>query len=512
MSRINTNTQSMLAQRVLGMNNRMLGTALERLSTGLRISRGRDDPAGLIAAENLRSEERGLHEAIKNAERADQVVNIAEGALQEVSSLLLELQGLVTSTASRAGQSVEERNANQLQVDSILQTIDRLAATTNFQGIKLLNGNFDFRTSGIATGVSDVRVGAAKFSGSSLTIDAIVTQSAQQAGLFLSAGGSAININTGSSLVIEIAGSKGSRELSFSSGTTLTKIRDAINAFTDVTGLEATVSGTGILIKSAEYGSSEFVSVRVINAAGINSTNNGDGTTPVRGVYNRLSTNFNANNTTIVSTFANATNAVRDTGQDVRATVNGYAAIGKGRTVRTNTDFLDVEFSLSTSVSQTIGAVGGSSGAFTIAGGGAQFQLGSKVDIGAQATLGLQDIAVRKLGNSVTGYLSSLRSGESNNLVDGNVNNAQKIVAEVIRQVSGMRGRLGSFQKNVIGATMRSLATTAENTAAAASIIRDADFAAETASLTRSQILVNAATNVLAYANQAPNSALSLLR
>ncbi|GJQ29766.1 MAG: hypothetical protein HBSAPP03_16500 [Phycisphaerae bacterium] len=510
MGRINTNVQSLLAQRVLGTNNRSLGTALERLSTGLRISRGQDDPAGLIASENLRVEQRGLNEAIKNADRADQVMNIAEGGLQEVSGLLLELQGIVTATASKAGQSSEERAANQLQVDSILQTIDRLSNSTNFQGIKLLNGNLDFRTSGVATGVSDIRIGAAKYTGSSLNVDVLVTTSAQQAGLFLSAGGAAIDLNTGSSLVFEIAGVKGSRELSFSSGTTIAKMVDAINTFTDVTGLVATVSGTGILVKSSEYGSGEFVSVKVVNDAGINSTNNG-ANAATRGVYNRIATSFNSNHTTIASTFANATNPVRDLGQDVRATVNGYQAIATGKKLKVNTDFLDAEFVLSAAKAQALGSVGGSNAAFTITGGGAEFQLASKVDIGAKATIGLQNIAVRELGDSVSGYLSSLGSGGANNMANGNIDNAQKVVAAAVKQIASMRGRLGNFQRNVLGATVRSLSTTAENTAAATSVIRDADFATETAALTRSQILVNASTNVLSYANQAPNSALQLL-
>ncbi|MEM9374242.1 MAG: flagellin, partial [Planctomycetota bacterium] len=105
MTRINTNVSSILGQRVLGNNNANLNQSLERLSTGLKINRGKDDPAGLIASENLRSEKVALNSAIGNAERADQVVNIAEGGLQEVSSLLTELQGLLTTSANTAGLS-----------------------------------------------------------------------------------------------------------------------------------------------------------------------------------------------------------------------------------------------------------------------------------------------------------------------------------------------------------------------------------------------------------------------
>ena len=155
MGRINTNVQSLIAQRVLNQNSQSLNTSLERLSTGLKINRGKDDPAGLIASQNLAADQAGLNAAIGNAQRTDQVANIAEGGLQEVSGLLTDLQGLLTSSASKAGISDEEKQANQLQIDSILQTIDRVSSATSFQGIKLLNGNFDFKTSGVAAGVTD---------------------------------------------------------------------------------------------------------------------------------------------------------------------------------------------------------------------------------------------------------------------------------------------------------------------------------------------------------------------
>jgi flagellin len=511
MSRINTNVQSLIAQRVLGQNNFSLSNALERLSTGIRINRGKDDPAGLIASENLRSEQRALNQAIGNAERADQVANIAEGGLQEISGMLTELQGLITATASRAGLSAEEKQANQLQIDSILQTIDRVSSATSFQGIKLLNGNFDFNVSNVATGVSDFRVNGAKFSGSSLDVQLLVTASAQQAGLFLSAGGSSLDVNTGSSFTIEIAGSKGTRELSFSSGTSLTNVVAAINTFTNVTGIQAVVSGTGVLLKSENFGADEFVKVRVVNAAGINSTTNGDAGTPVRGIYNRQSAAFNSNNTTIASTFTNATNVVSDSGQNLGATINGLQATTSGKVARVNSDFLDVEITLATSNSQTLGAVG-SSRSFTITGGGADFQLASRVDIAGKVSLGIQDVSTRKLGNSTLGYLSSLGSGQTNNVATStDLGNAQKIVAEAIKQTSALRGRLGAFQKNTVGSTIRSLNIAVENTTAAQSVIRDADFASETAALTRSQILVSASTNILALANQQPQSALQLL-
>src|ERR1051325_10008892 len=117
MSRINTNVSSLVAQTALGRSNAQLQTALSRLSTGLRINSGKDNPAGLIASENLRSEKVGIETAINNAERASNIIGTAEGGLSEVSSLLTELQSLVGQAANSGGLSKEELDANQLQVD-----------------------------------------------------------------------------------------------------------------------------------------------------------------------------------------------------------------------------------------------------------------------------------------------------------------------------------------------------------------------------------------------------------
>ncbi len=501
MGRINTNVQSLIAQRVLGQNHQALSTSLERLSTGLRINSGKDDPAGLIASNNLGAEIASKTAAISNANRADQVVNIAAGGLSEVSGLLTQLQGLITASSSSAGIADAEKQANQLQVDSILQTIDRISNSTSFQGIKLLNGNFDFKTSGVHAGVADYKINAAKFAGS-MNVDVLVTGSAQQGGMFLSFGAAAIDLGTGSSYTIEVGGSSGSRQLTFSSGTTLVNIAAAINSFSSITGVDAKVSGTGIKLNAVDFGSSDFVSLKVVNAGTIASGGQ-------QGVYDLQAANANASQTTRRATFAGTNNTITNKGLDVKATINGVAATTDGKTARINTDFLDVETTLTTGQSQTLGAVG--THALSITGGGATFQLAGNVDIAGRVSVGIQSMASTQLGNATVGYLNALASGQANNLVTGNAETAQKIVGEAITQVSSLAGRLGAFQSNTIGATVRSLGVAVENATAAQSIIRDADFATETAGLTRSQILVNASTNVLGLANQSPQSVLQLL-
>ena len=508
MSRINTNVQSLLAQRILGQQNQSLTTALERHSTGLAINRGSDDPAGLIASEALRSEEASITAAIANAERADQVVNIAEGGLQEINALLLEVQSLVTQSANTTGLSAEEKDANQLQIDSILQTVDRIAAATSFQGAKLLNGTYDFTITNQATTVADFDINAAKLAhNGTRAVEVVVTASAQHGSLFLStaAGAQALTFggNAAERFTFEIAGAKGSREFSFASGTTLANVAVGINTFKEITGVSATASADGVAVgyiqfRSTEFGSNNFVRFNLVDDASGNY---------VAGIKLAAATDEDDLNAAAATTLANATNPIRDDGQDVSAIINGIIATADGKVARINTDFLDVSIELTTAGAQGLGSIS----AFTITGGGAKFNLGPSVDITNQVSVGVENVATRFLGNITDGYLDDLASGKTSNVVDGNLETAQKIVDSAISKVSALRGRLGAFQKNVIGATIRSLGVSLENTSAAESAIRDTDFASSTANLTRSQILVNAATNVLAIANAQPQSVLALL-
>jgi flagellin len=501
MSTINTNVQSLLAQRILGQQNKALRQSLERLSTGLQINRGSDNPAGLIASEALRSEKASISAAIGNAERADQVINIAEGGLQEINSLLIEVQSLVGQSANEAGMSEDERRANQLQIDSILQTIDRIAGTTSFQGSKLLNGTLDFTISAQTSQVVDFQINAAKRAAdSNRNVQLTVTASAQHAGLFLSTAGATILLDDSpdSRLVLEVGGTLGSREFTIASATTTADVAAQINEFSDALGVTVTASGGGLAFKSTSFGSDAFVAIDVVDDGG-----------SAGGIARLASDDENAAIATGFTTLTAAANseAIRDSGQNVGAIINGVAATSRGRTARINTDFLDVEITLNTSGAQSLGTLD----AFTITGGGAVFNLGPNVDISNQVSIGVRNVATRNLGNIANGFLDQLASGRSNNVFDGDLNTAQKIVNDSINQLSGLRGRLGAFQKNTIGATIRSLGVALENTSAAESAIRDTDFATETAELTRAQILVNAATQVLGIANAQPQSVLALL-
>ena len=151
MSRINTNVTALISARVLNQNTVQLNKSLERLSTGLRINRGADDPAGLIVSESLRSEIASISQAIDNSQRASNVIAAAEGSLAEVAALLITIKELTVEAANTGALSDEEIRANQLQVDSAIDSITRIANATTFAGLHLLNGHLAYSSSAVAT-------------------------------------------------------------------------------------------------------------------------------------------------------------------------------------------------------------------------------------------------------------------------------------------------------------------------------------------------------------------------
>jgi flagellin len=187
MSRINTNVSSLIAQTRLTRSNSQLQTALTRLSTGLRINSGKDDPAGLIASESLRADITSVNKAITNSERASQLIATADSALGQISGLLNDIRGLVTESANDATLSQEQVDANQLQIDSSLEAIDRIAKVTTFQGRKLLDGSLDFITSytgGTGSNVTDLNINQANLgSTGSVSVSVDITSAATQATL-----------------------------------------------------------------------------------------------------------------------------------------------------------------------------------------------------------------------------------------------------------------------------------------------------------------------------------------
>jgi flagellin len=186
MGRINTNVSALISQHRLTQSQKGLSTTLERLSSGLRINRGADDPAGLIASENLRSEIAGVTQAIDNSQRASNVIATAEGSLNEVASMLIDVQKLVVQAANTGAMSPDEISANQLQIDSAVEAITRIANTTTFAGLRLLDGSLDYVTSGVhASQIGSLQIHRANFGTQNfIPVNIDVTQSAKQAALY----------------------------------------------------------------------------------------------------------------------------------------------------------------------------------------------------------------------------------------------------------------------------------------------------------------------------------------
>jgi flagellin len=451
-----------------------LNDTLQRLSSGLRINRGADDPAGLIASEGLRSEIAGINQAMDNSQRASNVISTAEGALNEVASLLLNIKSLVVQAANSGALSPDEISANQLQIDSAVDSITRISNSTTFAGLHLINGSLDYITSGVDTAaVQSLQINQANFGTQpNIPVQVDVLTSARPAALNFQA--SAITGN----VTLEVTGSEGVNTLTFTNGTKSSAIAYAINSITDSTGVSASLinpanATSGITFYSTGYGSKNFVSVTAQSG--------GFTTTDAAGAAKS-----------------------RTVGRDAVATVNGALTVGDGLDIKMNTATLDLNFTLS----KTMGT--GQSN-FAITGGGALFQLGPQVNSNQQVNVGIQSVAASKLGNAAVGFLNDMVTGGNSTIVSGNARGASQIIEQAISQVAVLRGRLGAFEKNTLDTNVNSLSVALENVTSSESSIRDADFAVETSNLTRAQILTQAGTSVLATANSTPQSVLSLL-
>jgi flagellin len=198
------------------------------------------------------------------------------------------------------------------------------------------------------------------------------------------------------------------------------------------------------------------------------------------------------------------THTMNTTGVDVGATVNGVVAKADGNAISVSTPALGLEMQL------VAGLAVSDSLSFTITGGGALYQLGSNINTNNQANFGIQSVDTGHLGGSA-GLLYQLASGNDADLAT-DTTKAADIVDQAVNQITSLRGRLGSFQKTTLETNIATLGDTVNALTNAQSTIQDADFASETANLTRAQILVQSGTAVLQIANRGPQQVLSLLQ
>lgn len=518
MTRINSNIASLIAQANLGKTQKELQLRLERLSTGVRINRGADDPAGLITSERIRSDIQGISQGIKNSDRATSVIATTESGLAEVADLLNSVKSLIVESANSGAISGDERAANQLQIDSAIDSITRISNTSSFGGLKLLNGGLDYTTSGVSTSaISQVRVNKASFVGQpSLQVDVDVVASAQTGGLYYNGGGTTPPGVTLSAMTLQITGNRGVEVITIPSGRSLQTVVDAVNNLTSLTGVTAAlVNGdpnSGLVFKSQGYGTDSFVSVERLQGPSV--------------AADSWQLYKYANNAPVdtgspfpwASLLGAGTMVTgkRDEGQDISALVNGNLASGHGLRLSINSSSFGMEMLLNEDLATRPTAANTS---FNITGGGALFQLGQDVTALQQANIGIQSVASSRLGgtlvNGALQFLSSLKQGQVNSIDNSysrkDFSSASDILDRAVDEISILRGRLGAFQRNVLETNGRALQSSFENLSASDSQIRDADFAFETSKLTRAQILASAGNSALLLANQQSQQVLQLL-
>lgn len=467
-----TNSNTLQLLNIVNRTSNAQSNVLTQLSTGFRINRAADDPAGLIAADNLSAEITAVNAALANNQRSDAMLATAEGGLVEVTSLLQEIETLVIASTNDAALSAGEIAANQAQIDDALAAIDRIASTTTFNGKRLLNGEQSIRASGIAANTVE---GLQIFSRGSLSTDLSVTATVKTAAA--SAKGTITMVN-GATLKedteVVINGSLGSATILLATGDDRTAIANKIAAASSLTGVTAAVSGASVDITSVSPGSDEFVSLDLLSG----------GTFTAGGPV---------------------TDIARTDGTDAVVTVNGSTVTADGTDVSYSVNGFSFSFSLGTSLD----AVNDTETFTILADGGLTFQLGT--DTFSKTTLGIDSIASHKLGGGSAGaVVASLRSGGPADLASKSPNSL-KAVRRALEQVATLRGRLGGFQRFQVQTSINSLTQAAESLTQAKGQIVDTDFAQATAELNRQSVLLNSGISLLGLANQQASQLLALL-
>lgn len=413
-----------------------LNQSQTQLATGSRLNRAADDPAGLVLAERLSAEVRAISQSIESHQRTGNLFDVAEGGLSAASGLLTRARSLAVQ-AQDGALSAEEREQLQGELDSTLNELDRIGNATTFAGDPLLSGARDFSLANVNAAFQSVSLRQVRFAdgGGPVTVSVNVTRAADEA----QASG-AIDASQAAAATFSVSGSLGNATVSVAAGATRAEVAQAINNVRDATGVEADET-TGV-VTSTEVGSESFV--RIENVEGT-----------LSGVAEG-----------------------RTEGVDVAATVNGVAAAGRGNTL-------------------TVSSADGLAGNLTLREGTGTGAISLQVTGGGLALPGAQgdlrtafpSIRAETLGlRAGAGGLSSLRSGGANSLLS-NPAGAGRILEAAVDDLSRFRGSLGGIQRSAIEGGIRSLQTRLENTRAAESRVRDADFARATADFTRDRIL-----------------------
>ncbi len=477
-STINTNVSSLTAQRNLSTSQASLNTSIQRLSSGLRINSAKDDAAGLAISERFTSQIRGLNQAVRNANDGISLAQTAEGALKASGDILQRVRELSVQSAN-ATNSASDRKAIQAEVGQLLSELDRISQTTEFNGQKLLDGSFGSATFQVGANANQT-ITATTGNFRTTTYGAQLKSSASVPAAATAPAAAAATV---------IINGLQSKTLNVDASDTAAKIAATVNGAAETTGVTATARNV-----------SEF---KITTAGSVSLEVKGDNTATAATIT------FSA---TSATDLAEGVKAFNDVSSQTGITAKLNSA-GDG-IILTNDAGADIQMTNKSAVAvATLAAQDATASTLTFS--AAQSMA---VSTGTAVSRGTVEFSSDK-GFSMGGTSAYVSAGASTlnsvnkidvSTVDGSTK-ALKIIDSALAAVNSQRASFGALQSR-FETTVNNLQTSAENMSASRSRIQDADFASETANLSRSQILQQAGTAMVAQANQLPQGVLSLLR
>lgn len=474
---INTNVASLNAQRNLNKSQTELSVSLQRLSSGLRINSAKDDAAGLAISERFTTQIRGLNQAARNASDGISLSQTAESALGELTANLQRIRELAVQSAN-GSNSASDRAALDLEVQQRLAEIDRIATQTTFNGQRVLDGTF---------GSQQFQVGANV--GDTITIDLSTGVRLTQIGRIASSTGSAVDANALASGDVTINGISVGAAVA---GTGAQQVVDSAYAKTNainnsgiadltataITGTKASDNASrGVTLTDAADSYSLTVNgVAVFSATGATTVTQATLVSTINSFSTQTGVSAVVNGTAVNLTAADGRNIVvvaaqTESGANGNTVDTGNVAFSAGTTTTRGT--IKLQSSAAISVTGTVARIGHSVGSIAL-----------------DTNTSLSGISVTTITNA---------------------NTAMQRVDSALTSVSNLRSTFGAIQSRM-SSTISNLEAISENLASSRSRILDADFAAETAALTRAQILQQAGIAILAQANALPQNALALLQ
>ena len=478
---INTNIASLNAQRNLNSSQGALQTSLQRLSSGLRINSAKDDAAGLAISDRMTSQIRGMNQAARNANDGISLAQTAEGALSEIGNNLQRIRELAVQSAN-ATNSTSDRAALDAETSQLTAEISRVAGNASFNGVHLLDGTFQNQAFQVGANANE-------------TINISQIGDARASGL-----GSHTLSTTGTVMGTVVTGST----------------NNGIAAETDLTLTTANGSTTAPISYAANAGADAIASAINTAASSVGVTATATNSATLSGLSAAGTVSFTLNGQNISVAVANPTDLT-----DLAAAINGVSG-STGVTASFTSSTSKNSLTLSTSDGRNIGlsnfansTVGNDSISFsgtTLTEGGTvtAVKTGTVALSSSKGAITTANANTDVFGAAVSNSSFSSLAGVSLTTASG-AQNAISVIDAALASVNSSRADLGAIQNRFTSA-VSNLQTTSENLSASRSRIQDTDFAAETATLTRGQILQQAGTAMLAQANSLPNGVLALLR